>query len=260
MWRDYVRDDGHARHVGEFRKLAEDEDPAVASWAMPCCSRWTPTRGRRRRPKAEAERAIESAWKTPRDAASLLRAIGRTDAVKYAFQVRNHLKDEHPEVKEAAAFAAARLDLDRETAGRTGARRSRRSRSSRSSPRRRRRRATRSWASGCSSGRGASPATPSPPARRPRGRRCWASPTDTSRAELTESILKPSAKIAQGFEPQKIATVDGRTYEGFVVRESGDEVELRDAQGTVDRRRPRKTSTLAPAASSRSCPPAWPTP
>ena len=52
-----------------------------------------------------------------------------------------------------------------------------------------------------------------------------------SRAELTESILKPSAKIAQGFEPQKFATVDGRTYEGFVVRESGDEVEMRDVQG-----------------------------
>jgi putative heme-binding domain-containing protein len=48
---------------------------------------------------------------------------------------------------------------------------------------------------------------------------------------LTESILKPSAKIAQGVEPQTFALVDGRTFEGFVVRESGDEIELRDAQG-----------------------------
>ena len=55
--------------------------------------------------------------RTPRAAASLLRAIGRTDSVKYAFQVRNRLKDDHREVKAAAAFAAARLDLDRETAG-----------------------------------------------------------------------------------------------------------------------------------------------
>jgi putative heme-binding domain-containing protein len=54
-----------------------------------------------------------------------------------------------------------------------------------------------------------------------------------SRAELIESILKPSAKIAQGFEPQRFATVDGRTFEGFVTRESGDEVEIRDAQGGV---------------------------
>ena len=59
--------------------------------------------------------------------------------------------------------------------------------------------------------------------------------------------MKPSAKIAQGFEPQRIATADGRTYEGFVVRESGDEVELRDAQGNCDSSCPRKTSTPAPA-------------
>ena len=51
------------------------------------------------------------------------------------------------------------------------------------------------------------------------------------RADLIESIVKPSIKIAQGFEPQKIATIAGRTYEGFVVRESGSEFELRDAQG-----------------------------
>lgn len=57
--------------------------------------------------------------------------------------------------------------------------------------------------------------------------------TRYNRAELTESILRPSAKVAQGFEPQKIATVDGRTYEGFIVRESGDEVELRDVQGSA---------------------------
>jgi len=53
------------------------------------------------------------------------------------------------------------------------------------------------------------------------------------KAALAESILKPSAKLAQGFESQKFATSDGRTFDGFVVRESGDEVELRDAQGSV---------------------------
>src|SRR6185312_10633306 len=37
-----------------------------------------------------------------------------------------------------------------------------------------------------------------------------------SRKELAESILKPSVKIAQGFETQKFATVNGQTIEGFV--------------------------------------------
>jgi putative membrane-bound dehydrogenase-like protein len=47
------------------------------------------------------------------------------------------------------------------------------------------------------------------------------------REELIESILKPSQKIAQGFESQFFATNDGKSYEGFVVREAGDEIELR---------------------------------
>jgi putative heme-binding domain-containing protein len=54
-----------------------------------------------------------------------------------------------------------------------------------------------------------------------------------SRAELTESILKPSAKIAQGFETQKFATVNGQSLEGFVARESGVEVEIRNASGAA---------------------------
>ncbi len=54
-----------------------------------------------------------------------------------------------------------------------------------------------------------------------------------SRAELAESILKPSAKIAQGFETQKIATTSGQVIEGFVVRESGSELELRNATGNA---------------------------
>lgn len=43
--------------------------------------------------------------------------------------------------------------------------------------------------------------------------------------------MKPSAKIAQGFEAQFFATSDGEVYDGFVVRGSGDEVELRNVAG-----------------------------
>lgn len=53
------------------------------------------------------------------------------------------------------------------------------------------------------------------------------------RHELAESVLKPSAKIAQGFETQWFQTSDGLTLEGFVVRESGEEVELRNQQGVA---------------------------
>ena len=51
------------------------------------------------------------------------------------------------------------------------------------------------------------------------------------RHELIESIVKPSAKIAQGFEAQFFATTDGKLHDGFVVRESGEEIELRNVAG-----------------------------
>jgi putative heme-binding domain-containing protein len=51
------------------------------------------------------------------------------------------------------------------------------------------------------------------------------------RAALTESILKPSAKIAQGFESQWFKTKSGEQIEGFVTREGGDSVDVRNITG-----------------------------
>jgi len=57
--------------------------------------------------------------------------------------------------------------------------------------------------------------------------------TRYSRPELCESILKPSAKIAQGFESQRFALKNGDQVDGFVVKESGDSVEVRNVAGTT---------------------------
>ncbi|MCO6455789.1 MAG: discoidin domain-containing protein [Pirellulaceae bacterium] len=51
------------------------------------------------------------------------------------------------------------------------------------------------------------------------------------RAELFESILKPSAKIAQGFDTYTFVTDSGRVLTGFVVGESADTVRIREATG-----------------------------
>ncbi|MEJ7594462.1 MAG: c-type cytochrome, partial [Planctomycetaceae bacterium] len=51
------------------------------------------------------------------------------------------------------------------------------------------------------------------------------------RAELLESILQPSKKLAQGFDTWAIAMDDGKVYTGFVVLESAETVTLRDATG-----------------------------
>jgi putative heme-binding domain-containing protein len=52
-----------------------------------------------------------------------------------------------------------------------------------------------------------------------------------SAAELAESILKPSAKIAQGFETYLFETTNGKVYTGFVVSTRARSVLIREATG-----------------------------
>jgi putative heme-binding domain-containing protein len=54
-----------------------------------------------------------------------------------------------------------------------------------------------------------------------------------NRTELCESIMKPSAKISQGFETQWFKTKDDDDYEGFVTRDAGDEIDIRNILGVV---------------------------
>jgi putative heme-binding domain-containing protein len=231
VWRDYIRDGENARRIGDFRKMAQDKDAARRELAYAVLLAIDANPDAQARSKTQAERAIESAWKDPRDAASLLRAIGRADSLKYSLQVRNHLKHAHSDVKAAAAFAAARLDLDRDKPGVDSGPKIASiafesvlaaAQNDKGDPKRGERLFQRQGCIACHT---------VAPGETPKGPSLLGISTRYSRAELTESILKPSAKMAQGFEPHKIATVDGRTYEGFIVRESGEQIELRDAQG-----------------------------
>ncbi len=54
-----------------------------------------------------------------------------------------------------------------------------------------------------------------------------------NRSELVEAILKPSAKVAQGFTTQWFDLKDGSRAMGFVTREGADQIELRDITGAV---------------------------
>lgn len=51
------------------------------------------------------------------------------------------------------------------------------------------------------------------------------------KSELLESVLKPSAKIAQGFDTYAFITVDGLQVSGFVTGESADSVQVRQTNG-----------------------------
>ena len=50
---------------------------------------------------------------------------------------------------------------------------------------------------------------------------------------MVESILKPSAKIAQGYEAYAFALADGRVFNGFEVSEGGSIVQIRESSGTL---------------------------
>ena len=54
-----------------------------------------------------------------------------------------------------------------------------------------------------------------------------------SPAELVESILKPGAKIAQGYEAYSFAMADGRVFAGFVVSEGASTVQIRESSGAL---------------------------
>ena len=52
-----------------------------------------------------------------------------------------------------------------------------------------------------------------------------------NRKQLVESILKPSATLAQGFDTFLFSMKNGKVYQGFIVREAAKEVEVRTSQG-----------------------------
>jgi putative membrane-bound dehydrogenase-like protein len=70
--------------------------------------------------------------------------------------------------------------------------------------------------------------------------------------ELIESVLKPSAKLAQGYETYRFAMADGRVFQGFVVSERADATVIRESDGVqrelkkteIESRTMQKTSAM----------------
>ena len=227
VWQEFVRDSQHERNVKDFVALAVEPDADSSTLAYAVLVQLAGV-GRASR---EAGQAIERAWSRPESTARLLRAVGQVRADKFSAQVQSHLKDADAHVRQAAAGAAHRLGLDRSSAhqgppiaglefGRVVAG----VQQEKGDPELG---GLLFQKLGCIACHTISKTEPL------KGPFLGDIANRYSRAELTESILKPSARIAQGFETQKFATTAGQVIEGFVVRESGDEVELRGANGTA---------------------------
>ncbi|MFO0954584.1 MAG: HEAT repeat domain-containing protein [Isosphaeraceae bacterium] len=233
-WQDFVRDARVARQVDHFAGLAEGADPDRSALAyavlLQAESNANPRRSGQAQEKARA--AVEKGAAKPELTPRLIRAVGlaRDPHPRHLAVVREHLRDRAPVTRLEAIQAAKRLGLERpapsgptlagvafETARAAVLK-------EKGDPAEGARLFQRQGCVNCHTVVKAEPV---------KGPYLGDIANRYSRAELTESILQPSAKIAQGFETQKFATTGGQTVEGFVVRESGDEVEIRTSTGAV---------------------------
>ena len=191
-------------------------------------------------PPAARERVngmIDKAWQTPELNPDLLRAIAMTDADAFADRVQALRKSDDAAIREAAEFAAKELRLDEraKNAKTIATMPFKEVLAKAQQPGGNAQVGAKLFSKqGCINCHAVAANEP------PKGPFLGGISTRYQRKELIESILKPSAKIAQGFETQYVVTDDGLSQDGFIVRESGDEIELRNQNG-VSRVIPKKS-------------------
>ena len=180
--------------------------------------------------KTSATKVVDAAWTKPETTAGILRAIGATNADAFAFQVSQRRKDTDDAVRKAAEFAATELRLDEQEKNKITL-------------------ATLAYEDVVAAvektkgdaalgaklfvRQGCVNCHTTSPSETPKGPFLGGISTKYKRPELCESILKPSAKIAQGFETWILVLNDGKIIEGFISKDTGDEVELRGQNGVV---------------------------
>ena len=232
-WQAAVSDPRNLRNLSEFVKLAEGPDAAGGPFGYAVLLQADAMPRRRGFGNDLAKPALARAWEKPELATRLLHAIGMGRIEALAPQVRERLESKDPTLRSAAVDAARRLGIDRsgtgESAGPAIGKLPRKEVTAavlneKGDPELGAQLFQRQSCVNCHT---------VSKTESVKGPYLGDITTRYSRAELAEAILEPSAKIAQGFETQKIATKNGQTYEGFIVRESGEEVELRNSTGAV---------------------------
>jgi putative heme-binding domain-containing protein len=224
--------------AGELVKRAGAGRPSERELALAALAAIADGRQAKPEERTMALRGLAEAWRNPTQAVALLRGIGRAGIESQALQVRSRLDDAQKEVREAAAFAATRLALDADApvdpkvprlAAIPIADVVTRLDGAKGDARVGQRLFSRQGCIACHAVAADEPA---------RGPSLIGIASRSSRAEVAESILRPSAKVLPAFATQVFVTDDGRIHQGFVSREADDEIEIRDAAGiaTVLRR------------------------
>ena len=229
-WEDFARDTRQSRNVAYFTKLMEGGSPNPRLLACAVLANVASARLSDREAKSAADRAVNTAWGRGETVTPLLRAVARLKLDGYATQVRGLMTDGRPEVAAAAKDAARALKLGEAASGTTGPLLETLKydevvatvTKGKGDARRGGEIYAKAGCVACHTTRGD---------ETPKGPFLGGIATRYSRAELCESILKPSAKIAQGFETQWFKNKEGDDFEGFVTREGGDDLDLRNIAG-----------------------------
>ena len=227
VFEDFTRDGKQTKNLNALDKIATGTDPAKRALAQTILVNLTTSSLVKGKDKDNAEKAVAKAWEKPETAASLLGVIARTKSKSYADQVTAHLKDPNNAVAESALFAYQALGLkdtgapaaligtmNYETvfaAVQKGG-----------DPAAGRDMYLRAGCIACHTVAANEP---------PKGPVLSAVAKIYDRAALTESLLKPNAKLAQGFETATFKTKKGEEVQGFVTREGGDSLDVRTIAG-----------------------------
>jgi putative heme-binding domain-containing protein len=227
----FAKDKRHPKNVTTFIKLVADKDAGKRETAF---SVLLVLASDKQLPKSAvaAGKAIDAGWSSA-DAGSLLRAVALVNAKDYSKNVRAFLGDTRPAVREAAQATARQLkilgeetaDPNKITIAKLGFDKAAALMKTETGDAKLGKELF--TKQGCIQCHTVAPEEPL------KGPLLLGISQRYSRAELVESILKPGAKVSQGFETQWFQMEDGLNYEGFVVRESADEIEMRNVAGAV---------------------------
>lgn len=227
---EFARDGRHSALAPAWVKRAESAEAPARELAFGVLLNIVHRKQSPKDAREVANHAIDQAISSPR-VLDLLRAMAWTRIDDYALQVRALQKDARPEIAKAATQAASALKLDQQQAGDRVIIKNlpyekvlEEALKTKGDPKAG---AEFFIKQGCVACHTVSTNDP------PKGPFLGDIATRYPRAELIESILKPNAKIAQGFVTHWFETKEEDRYEGFVVRESGDEVEIRNIQGVA---------------------------
>lgn len=229
VFEEFTRDAKSGARISQLATLAKGEDMARRTLAQTILVNMATSNLLKKKDKESAAAEVDKSWAKPALTASLLNVVARTHAKAYADQVRAKLNDPDNAVAEGALAAFQKLglkDADAAAGKLIGAMKYdevvAEAVKIKGDPVQGRDLFLRQGCIACHT------TTPNEP---PKGPMLGGIATRYSPAELCESIMKPSAKIAQGFESQWFDTKKGEHVEGFVVREGADSVEVRNIAG-----------------------------